>query len=229
MKYVLIWLMVMFVVVGLALNVGADMLRTKTGRFIEGKFIGGTDTIIQFQTKDGVVEYLIEEILSITFLPPGSPLPPLPKSTPLPQDTPTPIPKPQKITLAPDTRLGVRMLDTLDNGGSRTGDWFEATLDNSVVVNEMVAIPKGTRVRGQVIKSEHANFTSGLVITLREIRLKQQTIAIDTTNYGLWDQVPETDPASIDSTRRRSRALQIFSETFIEFRLTKPVEIDLTQ
>jgi len=229
MKHVLTWLMVMFGVVGLALNVGADMLRTKTGRFIEGRFVGGTDTIIRFQSKDGVVEYLIEEILSITFLPPGSPLPPLPKSTPLPQDTPTPTPKPQNITLAPDTRLGVRMLDTLDNGGSRTGDWFEATLDHSVVVNEMVAIPKGTRVRGQVVKSEHAKYTSGLVITLREIRLKPQTIVIDTTNYGLWDQVPETDPASIDSTRRKSRALQIFSDTFIEFRLTKPVEIDLTQ
>ena len=229
MKRLLTWLMVMFVVFGLALNVGADMLRTKTGRFIEGKFIGGDDTIIRFQTKDGVVEYLIEEILSITFLPPGSPLPPLPTSTPLPQNTPTPVPKPQKITLAPDTRRGVRMVDNLDSGGSRTGDWFEATLDNSVVVNEIVAIPKGTRVRGQVVKSEHAKFTSGLVITLREIRLKPQTIVIDTTNYGLWDQVPETDPASIDSTRRKSRALQIFSDTFIEFRLTKPVEIDLTQ
>ena len=87
MKHMLTWLIVMYVVFGLALNVGADMLRTKTGRFIEGKFIGGTDAIIRFQTKDGVVEYLIAEILSITFLPPGSPLPPLPTSTP-PGSTP---------------------------------------------------------------------------------------------------------------------------------------------
>jgi hypothetical protein len=226
MKPILISLFVVFVVCLIALDVWADMIRMKGGKLIEGKFLGGTEESIRFQTGEGTVEYPIEEILTITFLPVSFPLP---KVTPLPKSTPTPQPKPQKFTIVPDTRLAVRMLDDLDTMANRKDDWFDATVDLNVIVDKVVVVPKGTLVRGQVVKSEQGKSSSALVITLRKLILKHQEIPIDTTTYVLWDKLQEPSDTNSLGTLRRSRILRISSQMFIEFKTTEPVEIDVSQ
>jgi hypothetical protein len=119
------------------------------------------------------------------------------------------------------------MLDSLNTGISRKDDWFDARLKSDLVVNGVVVAPKGTRVRGQVLKSERGKYGSALVITLRQLLLKQQTVPITTTNYGMWDRVQETS----DTTKplRRSRFLEISSQTVLELKTTAPVTIDLSK
>jgi hypothetical protein len=119
------------------------------------------------------------------------------------------------------------MEDTLNTGMSRKGDWFDATLTSDLVVDEIVVAPKGTRLKGQVIKSEQGRSTSGLVITLRKLILKQKVIPIFTTSYAMWDRVPESSDAV--KSYRRGRLLEIPSQTVLEFKTTKPITIVLSK
>jgi hypothetical protein len=204
--------------------VWADMIRMKNGQVIEGKYLGGTEYTVRFQTDDGIVDYQVEQILTLTFLPITSPLF---QKTPTPQTTQTPQPEQQELTIASNTRLSVRMLDSLNTGMSRKDDWFDATLKSDLVVNGVVVAPKGTMVRGQVLKSERGKYGSALVITLRQLLLKQQTVPITTTNYGMWDRLQETSEAT--KPLRRSRFLEIPSQTVLELKTTAPVTIDLSK
>lgn len=198
-------------------DVGADLLRMKNGKVIEGKFLGGTEHEIHFRTDDNAVTvYPVKDILTITFIT---------FSAPSSQKIQTPQPEQPEITIKRNTRLSVRIEDSLDTGMSRKGDWFDATLITDLVVDDIVVAPQGTTFKGQVIKSEQGMFSSGLVITLRELILKQKVIPIFTTTYAIWDRVPESSDAV--KTYRQGRLLEIPSQTVLEFKTTKPITIDL--
>jgi len=202
-------------------HVWADMIRMKNGKVIEGTFLGGSRDTIRFETDKGILLYKVEDILSITFLLTSSTFP---KGTPTPQSTPLPpIPKQQEFTIKNNTRLSIRMVDSLDTGVNRKGDWFDTTLEASLVVHGVVVVPRGTTVRGQVVESEQGKNGSALVITLRKLLLKQQVIPITTTNYGMWDRVQESSDTG--KTLRRGRLLQIPSRTSLGFQITEPVTL----
>jgi len=134
-----------------------------------GKFLGGTEQRIRVQTADGIVECPVKEILTITF------------SAPSFEMTPTPESKQKTLILIPGTRLSIRLLDMLDTIQSKKDDWFGVTLDAALVVEGIEIAPKGAMAHGQVVQAEQGKYGSALVITLREIILKQQIIPIVTT------------------------------------------------
>jgi hypothetical protein len=230
MKKFLVSLIAVFVLLLIQPDIWADMIRMKKGQLIEGKFLGGTEETIRVQTDHGIVECSIKEILTITFLP-TSPLSSqetllFSQETPRFEKTPTPQPKQQTLIIVPGTRLPVRMLDTVDTIQSRKDDWFAATFDLALVVDGIEVVPKGSMAHGQVIQAEQGKYGSALVITLREIILEQQVIPIATTNYTAWDKPPETVDAN---SLRRQRTLRVSAQTFIEFKTTEPIKIDLSK
>lgn len=226
MKTFLIFLLVVSGLFLINLDVGADMIRMKNGKVIEGKFLGGTEYVIHFQTDNKVAMYQVEDILTITFMPTSSqslqrvPVSPTPKIQ-------TPQPEQQEIIIKRHTRLSVRVVSSLNTGMSRKGDWFDTTLTSDLIVDGDVVVPKGTTIRGQVVKSEQGRSSSVLVIGLRKLLLKQEVIPISTTTYGMWDRVPEGSDAV--KSYRKGRLLQIPSQTVLEFKTTKPITIDLSK
>lgn len=208
-------------------GVEADMIRMKNGKIIEGKFLGGTEHEIQFRTDDNnVTVYQVKDILTITFMP-SSLRSPQKTLVPSSQKIQTPQPEQPEITIKRNTRLSVRLEDSLDTGMSRKGDWFDATLVSALVVDGAIVVSEGTRLKGQVIKSEQGQSSSGLVITLRELILKQKVIPIFTTSYAMWDRVPESSDAV--ESYRQGRLLEIPSQTVLEFKVTKPITIVLSK
>jgi hypothetical protein len=226
MKTFLIFLLVVSGLFLIDLDIGADMIRMKNGKVVEGKFLGGTEYVIHFQTDNKVAIYQVEDILTITFMPTSSqslqraPVSPTPKIQ-------TPQPEQQEIIIKRHTRLSVRMVNSLNTGMSRKGDWFDTMLTSDLVVDGVVVVPKGTTIRGQVVKSEQGSSSSVLVIALRKLLLRQEVIPISTTTYGMWDRVPEGSDAV--KSYRKGRLLQIPPQTILEFKTTKPITIDLSK
>src|SRR5579864_5495888 len=75
----------------------ADTLQMKDGRVIQGKFLGGTQASVQFETNGKIELYGVDDIISVTFTsaPTASTPPPAaaaaPSAPPVPE-TPPPAP-----------------------------------------------------------------------------------------------------------------------------------------
>src|SRR5258708_19622418 len=90
----------------MAVAASADTLQMKDGRVIQGRFFGGTQASVQFESKGKIELYDLNDIISVTFTnppanssaPPPFAAPSAPPAAPLP--APAPIP-PRALALAP--------------------------------------------------------------------------------------------------------------------------------
>jgi len=55
------------ILLGFAPGIRADSLQLKTGNFVQGKYLGGTERAVQFEVNGKVQMYDINQILSISF------------------------------------------------------------------------------------------------------------------------------------------------------------------
>jgi hypothetical protein len=130
----------------------ADTLRLRSGRTVEGTFLGADTRQVKFLGPDGQPKtYSLTEVEGIVFA----------ATTAEPPSAPTPPPKPTKVTVLAGTLLYVRMVDSLDTSKTQTGALFTATLDSNLVANGVVVARQGTTVHGKVIKSENARRLTG--------------------------------------------------------------------
>ena len=116
--------------------------------------------------------------------------PPMQNTPPPPmQNTPPPPPKPvaQQVTLPAGTDLPVILTEALDTKTAQPNDVFHGTLAHDLVVNGVVAIPKGANVMGQVIDAKGAAHFKGqsyLSIALTEVSAYGRQIQIQTDAYS---------------------------------------------
>lgn len=208
MKKLLPGLLIVLIFGGITPSVWADRLQMKNGQVVEGKFLGGTEDTIRFQTENGVFVYQIKGLIALTFsadssLQPGQ----------------------EAITIKSGTRLYVQIMSSLDSITSKEGERFSAILKSDILVSGAVIAPKGTIVHGEVVKAEHGKYGSALVITLQELVLEEKTIPVVTTNYALWDKPKETTAKIMG----RTRVQEIPAQTSLEFKTIKPVTVDLSK
>jgi len=69
-------LLILCASVVLASAANADMIKLKDNKTLMGKFAGGTDDIVRFQTDDNIQVINRNDVLAITFTAPGAPAPP---------------------------------------------------------------------------------------------------------------------------------------------------------
>lgn len=204
----------------LGFSVQADMLRKRDGEVLDGKFLGGTEHVVYFHTREGQVDVPVEDILSISFLPSSAKLP---QRDPLPTPTPAPSPEDLMVTVPADTRLLVRMLTPLDSLVSRQGDRFDALLEQEITVEGRIVFPKDTLVSGEVLRSEQGKSGSALVIELREFQLEDQRIPVRTSSYAMWDLPSSTEESSL----RVIRTLSIRADAVLGFKMLTPITLEL--
>ena len=95
--------------------------------------------------------------------------------------------KSNRVTIPAGTVIQIRLTDTLGSERSRSGEKFAATLDQPIVVNGSVAIPRGADVEGRVIDarpSGHLKTPAALSLTLTSVRVGGQTYEIQTSHFG---------------------------------------------
>jgi hypothetical protein len=85
------------------------------------------------------------------------------------------------ITIPQDTALHVSLDQGLASDQSRSGDHFEATLSQPVVIDDKTVIPEGARVEGLVVDAH----PSGRLMGRARLQLALESIDVDGKSYQL--------------------------------------------
>ncbi len=104
----------------------------------------------------------------------------------IPPPPPPPPPVVKTVTLHAGTVIPVRMTDTLDSKTTQTDSVFHGSLAADLIVDGMVAAPRGASVIGRVVTAKDAAHFSGsseLAIELTQIQVQDREIALVTDTY----------------------------------------------
>ena len=89
------------------------------------------------------------------------------------------------VTIPAGTMLEVRLVDSLSSARNHGGDSFQATLDEPVLVNGWVAVPKGADVTGRVVAAEasgHLETPAELSVTLASLQVGGEAYELHTSD-----------------------------------------------
>ncbi len=179
----------------LAALCSADMLTLRNGRVINGQYLGGDARHIRMAIGDHVDTFDVGDIADLQFA--GEAVPPPP---PPPQDRdrdrgrdqyrdqgfapqPPPPPAPSSgVQISAGTPITVRMIEGVDSKVAHLGQMFRASVDEPVLVNGQVIIPRGADALVKLVEDKQSGKFEGktvLTLALTDITINGQTI--DTT------------------------------------------------
>ena len=122
--------------------------------------------------------------------PPPPPPPPAAEPvqiiTPPPPPPPPPPPAAKTVTLPAGMVIPVRLTDALDSGVTETDSVFHGTLASDLIVDGMVAAPRGTPVLGRVVEVKDAAHFSGsakISIELTKLDTEGKELSLVTDTY----------------------------------------------
>ena len=178
-------------------TVSADTLQLRDGRVIQGKFLGGTQASVQFQSGGKIDLYNVDDIISVTFTgsqasgatatpaPAGQPAPPATMEATPPADTAASA---NSVTVPAGTEIMVRMIDSVDSDKNHVGDRFRASLEQDFVVNGVTIAPKGADVYGRLAEAKEAGHISGkseLKLELTDMLIHNRLQPVLTGDYDV--------------------------------------------
>jgi hypothetical protein len=97
-------------------------------------------------------------------------------------------PKPSTITIPAGTSVLIRMISKVDSSKNRVGDYFHASLETPLRVDDTVLAPKGADVYGKLARVKDAGKISGapeLTLELTGVRVGEDLVQIDSTSYDV--------------------------------------------
>jgi hypothetical protein len=171
----------------------ADCLELKNGSLIKGKFMGGTESEINFQVGSSVQKYNLADVVSLKFdSEKAASDQPKPSTSSLPSE-----PQPAEhagmktlayVTIPAGTRISVRTIDAIDSTQKQAGDRFQASLEEPLRVDGNEIVSRDAAVHGRLAESkESGTFTgrSQLRLELTALVVNGQTVPIVTGDYEL--------------------------------------------
>jgi len=173
--------------------VRADQLELRNGSVIKGTFLGGTDTQIKFQVGSSVQQYNITDIASLQFdsdrTATDATQTQAPQTqAPQTQDSASASSSSASITIPAGMQLSVRTIDAIDSTKNQVGDPFKASLEEPVVIDGNVVIPKGADVYGRLEEAKTSGTFTGkseLRLALTGIVVNGQTVPLVTGDYDV--------------------------------------------
>ena len=155
-------------VLTLGATLAADRVKLRSGKVVEGMFIGADSKSVRVLMDDGTVtEIPIQNTVSVEFdrrQPAAPPPPPPPRpaaaAAPAPKPAPAPAAKPA-VTVPAGTVINVRLTQAIDADKSAAGQTFKGVVDDPVSVNGAIVIPRGAGAVLQVAHVEQAGSMKG--------------------------------------------------------------------
>jgi 3-oxoacyl-ACP reductase-like protein len=150
----------------------ADTVKLRSGKVIEGMFIGADSRSIRVLLDSGQVsEIPMSEALSVEFAPrkaepkPADAPAPAPVAAPAaaaakPAPKPKPAPAPAVVVPA-GTLVNVRLTSGIDVDASKSGQTFKAVVDDPVTVNGALVIPRGATAILQAVNVQQSGTMKG--------------------------------------------------------------------
>ena len=190
----------------LALPAAADTLELKSGQTVDGTFIGGETRSIRFLDSSGnVATYSVADVASISFASVAAA--PAPRPAPAPRaSSATSAPAPRAasgVTIPAGTVVTVRLIDSIDSDITGEGERFRASIDDPIVVDNRVVIPRNADATVQVVRVEQ----SGRIKGSDEISLKLFDITVDGRPYEIASNYAEVKTAGKGKRTAKTTAL----------------------
>ena len=173
-------------------SLDADRIRLKSGKVVEGMFIGGDSKSVRVLLDNGSVsEVPLADAVSVEFSP-RKPPPPPPKpaaETPAPKPAAAAAPAPRPaVTVPAGTPLNVRLAQDIDVDVTQTSQRFKAVVDDPVMVGGSIVIPRGASATLQAVQVQQ----SGQMKGSDKITLKLNTITFGGMVYEVTTSYVES-------------------------------------
>ena len=172
----------------------ADTLTLRSGRIVNGQYVGGDARHIRMAIGDHVDTFNVEDIGGLQF---GDATPPPPQSSdrgfyrapqPPAQNQslaqqpapPTPV---SGVQIPTGTPITIRMIDRVDSEVARLGQTFRASVDEPVLINGQTVIPRGADALVKLVEDKQSGKFEGrtvLTLDLTDITINGQMIDTNT-------------------------------------------------
>jgi hypothetical protein len=150
-------------VLGMSVSLSADRVRLRSGKIVEGMFMGGDSKSVRVLLDDGgVSEIPLEEATAVEFS--ARKPKPAPAAAPAPApaaQAPAPAAAPKAVTVPAGTMLNVRLTQAIDVDTSAAGQTFKSIVDDPVMIGGAVVIPRGASAVMQAVKVEQSGKMKG--------------------------------------------------------------------
>jgi len=170
----------------------ADSLQLKNGSLIKGKFMGGTESEISFMVGSSVQTYTLTDIVSLNIdADAASDMPTRPNGSSSGEAETTEntgAKMPLYVTIPAGTQISVRTIDGIDSTMNQVGYRFQASLEEPLMVDGNVVVPKDADVYGRLAESKPSGTFTGrseLRLELTGIVVNGQTVPLVTGDYEL--------------------------------------------
>ena len=159
---------------GVVAPLSADRVQLRSGRVIEGTFIGADSKAVRMLLASGTrAEFPIGEVEAVHFTAPTPPKPP-----------PDPAAKPAPVVVPSGTFVNVRLVEPINVDASRAGMTFKAIVDDPVMLSGRVVIPRGAAALLQAVQVQQ----SGTMKGSDRITLKINTLSFGGRAYQVASQ-----------------------------------------
>src|SRR5215510_14348222 len=168
-------------VLGIGVSLSADRVKLKSGKVIEGMFVGADSKAVRILLDNGkVTEIGIDDAVSVEFTPRKPPPPPPPP--------PNPATQPKPVQVPAGTTINIRLTQGIDVDASQTGQSFKAIVDDPVMMNGSIVIPRGASCVLQAAAVQQ----SGKMKGSDKITLKMNSIGFGGQVYQVTTAYVET-------------------------------------
>ena len=160
-------LLAMLLVLATGVSLSADRVKLRSGKVIEGMFMGADSKSVRVLLDDGQVsEVPIADAVAVEFSarkPAPPPPPPAPKPAPKPAAAApaAPAPASKVVTVPGGTPINVRLTQAIEVDGSQAGMTFKGVVDDPVMVGGSIVIPRGASAMLQAVKVEQSGKMKG--------------------------------------------------------------------
>ncbi len=174
------WITVV-IVLAVGVSLSADRIKLKSGKVIEGIFVGADSKAVRILLDNGkVTEVAIDDAVSVEFTP-RKPAPP-------PAPPPNPATRPKPVQVLAGTTINVRLTQGIDVDASQAGQTFKAIVDDPVMMNGSIVIPRGASAVLQAAAVQQ----SGTMKGSDKISLKMNSIGFGGFVYQVSTAYVET-------------------------------------
>lgn len=162
-------------------TVSADRIRLRSGKTVQGLFIGGDSKTVRILLDNGqVTEVALEDAVAVEFS--------ARKPGPPPQPPPNPAAPPRAITVPAGTPINIRLTQTIDVDASQAGMTFKAIVDDPVMIGGSIVIPREATAVVQAVQVAQ----SGKMKGSDKISLKLNSIGFGGRVYEVTSEYVET-------------------------------------
>jgi hypothetical protein len=109
----------------------------------------------------------------------------------------------RQVTIPSGTLIPIRMIDSVDSKTDKIGQTFLASIDEPVVVNGEVVIPRLADVYVKLVQAK----TSGQLTGRSELQLSLERLTVAKKSYDVESNVFQTQGASQTATTTRNTAV----------------------